>query len=49
MEREVGIVDEYGTVWDGEPGASGSKRIGDLVPRENDQETATLYLREDAE
>lgn len=47
MEREVGIVDEYGTVWDGEPGAPGSKRIGDLVPRENDPDSATLYLTED--
>lgn len=46
MEYEVGIVDEYGTVWNGEPGESGSKRIGDLVPREN-TETAVLYLVDD--
>jgi hypothetical protein len=39
--RHVGVVDEYGTVWAGEPGDS--RVIGDLVPR--DDETSTLYLR----
>lgn len=37
----VGIVDEYGTVWDGEPGVSNI--IGDLVVRP-DEETLELYL-----
>lgn len=39
----AGIVDEYGTIWDGEPGADDSIVIGDIVPR-NDQETFTLYI-----
>lgn len=37
----AGIVDEYGTVWDGEPGVSNI--IGDLVVRP-DEETLELYL-----
>jgi hypothetical protein len=41
--RCVGVVDEYGTVWDGEPGAS--RIIGDLIVRE-DEETSWLYLTE---
>lgn len=43
--RLVGIVDEYGTVWSGEPGATrdGSRPIGDLVVRDDD-ETGELYL-----
>ena len=41
--RRVGVVDEYGTVWSGEPGTS--KVIGDLIPRKRDEETSYLYLR----
>lgn len=41
--RLRGVVDEYGTIWDGEPGSS--RRIGDLVTRD-DEETAWLYLEE---
>lgn len=41
--RLVGVVDEYGTVWDGEPGAS--RVVGDLVVRQ-DEETSWLYLKE---
>ena len=37
----VGIADEYGTIWAGEPGASG--RVGDLVQRP-DQETFEVRL-----
>ena len=37
----MGIADEYGTVWSGEPGTSAI--IGDLV---QDDETATLYLEQ---
>lgn len=39
-----GIADEYGTIWDGEPGAAGSTIIGDLVIRA-DEETSEVYLR----
>lgn len=39
----VGTVDEYGTVWDGEPGAQGSNPIGDLVMND-DGETGQLYI-----
>lgn len=35
MSRLVGIADEYGTIWAGEPGAS--VRIGDLVTRPDDE------------
>ena len=31
----IGVADEYGTIWAGEPGAS--KRIGDLVQRDDDE------------
>lgn len=41
--RRVGVVDEYGTVWTGEPGAS--QRIGELVMRD-DEETSWLYVEE---
>lgn len=41
--RRVGVVDEYGTVWSGEPGVS--QIIGDLIPRKRDEETSYLYLR----
>ena len=37
----VGIADEYGTIWAGEPGAS--ERIGDLVQR-GDEETFEVRL-----
>lgn len=40
---KVGVVDEYGSVWDGEPGAQESKIIGDLVVRP-DEETSDLHL-----
>jgi hypothetical protein len=43
--RLVGVVDEYGTVWAGEPGES--KRIGDLVVRD-DEETSWLYVEEES-
>ena len=43
--RLVGVVDEYGTVWAGEPGES--RRIGDLVVRD-DEETSWLYIEVDA-
>lgn len=42
----VGVVDEYGTVWEGEPGAS--RRIGDLVIRD-DEETSWLYLEREVQ
>lgn len=38
-----GVVDEYGTVWAGEPGTS--EQIGELVIRD-DEETSWLYLME---
>jgi hypothetical protein len=34
-DRLVGIADEYGTIWRGQPGAS--ERIGDLVRRPDDE------------
>jgi hypothetical protein len=37
----VGIADEYGTIWAGEPGAS--ERVGDLVQRA-DEETFEVRL-----
>lgn len=37
----LGIADEYGTIWEGEPGAS--ERIGDLVQR-GDSETFEVHL-----
>lgn len=37
----VGIMDEYGTIWSGEPGAS--EVIGDMVTRP-DEETHEIYL-----
>lgn len=43
--RLRGVVDEYGTVWDGEPGASNI--IGDLIMRD-DEETSWLYLKDTA-
>jgi hypothetical protein len=39
--RLIGIADEYGTIWKGEPGAS--ERIGDLVQR-GDGETSEVRL-----
>jgi len=39
----VGTIDEYGTVWDGEPGATDSRVIGDIIARK-DGETFALYL-----
>lgn len=41
MTNPIGIVDEYGTIWAGEPGAS--DRIGDLIPRK-DEETWEVHL-----
>jgi len=38
----VGIADEYGTIWAGEPRAS--ERVGDLVQR-GDEETFEVRLR----
>ena len=38
----VGVVDEYGSVWSGDPGAS--ELIGDLMIRA-DGETSELHLR----
>lgn len=38
----VGIADEFGTIWAGEPGVS--ERIGDLVTR-SDGETAEVRVR----
>lgn len=37
----LGIADEYGTIWSGEPGAS--PRVGDLIPR-RDEETFVVSL-----
>jgi hypothetical protein len=37
----VGIADEYGTIWDGEPGVSNI--IGDIVVRA-DEETCEVYV-----
>lgn len=37
----IGIADEYGTIWSGEPGSS--ERIGDLVQR-GDSETFEVHL-----
>lgn len=37
----VGTMDEYGTIWDGEPGVSNI--IGDLVSNDSD-ETCKVYL-----
>lgn len=39
----VGIADEFGSIWDGEPGENGSKVIGDLVTRD-DGETQVVYV-----
>lgn len=44
--RLVGYLDEYGTIWSGEPGAVGSEAIGDLVPR-SDEEVHLVYLLPD--
>ena len=41
--RYVGIADEYGTIWDGEPGAEGSSVIGDITAR-SDGETLNVYI-----
>lgn len=41
----LGIADEYGSIWTGEPGAS--ERIGDLVQRP-DEETFEIRLGETA-
>lgn len=41
----VGTLDEYGTVWDGEPGASDV--IGDLVSNDAD-ETMAVYIQKGA-
>jgi hypothetical protein len=38
----VGVMDEYGSIWSGEPGAS--EIIGDGVVRP-DEETTAIYLR----
>jgi hypothetical protein len=46
MTGLVGIADEYGTIWRGEPGAS--ERIGDLVQRA-DQETFEVRLTSESE
>lgn len=37
----LGIADEYGTIWSGEPGAS--ERVGDLIKRP-DEETFEVRL-----
>lgn len=42
----VGIADEYGTIWVGEPGAS--ERLGDLVLRA-DEETSEVWIGEGTE
>lgn len=39
----IGVADEYGTIWSGEPGAAGSRRIGDLVLR-YDEETSWVVI-----
>jgi hypothetical protein len=41
MSVLIGIADEYGTIWSGEPGAS--VRIGDLVAR-GDEETQEVRI-----
>ena len=40
-DRLIGIADEYGTIWSGEPGAS--DRVGDLIQRP-DEETCEVRL-----
>lgn len=41
--QRIGVVDEYGSIWDREPGAPGSQIIGDLVPHA-DEETSDVFL-----
>lgn len=38
----VGVMDEYGTIWSGEPGTS--KVIGDAVVRPRSEETMAIFL-----
>ena len=42
----LGIADEYGTIWSGEPGAS--ERVGDLIQRA-DEETFEVRLEPQSE
>lgn len=41
--EKIGVLDEYGTIWNGEPGSPGAQVIGDIVPRA-DEETYDVYL-----